>query len=57
MADTDVKLVVGEVDVVAVQQFPLPAGGQEDEAGGQTGQEGGPGQQVTVAEISSILIG
>ena len=40
LADTDVQFVVSEVDVVAVQQLPFPAGGEEDNAGGQTGQEG-----------------
>ena len=53
-ADTDVQFVMGEVDVVAVQQFPFPAGGQEDEAGGQTGEEGCPGQEVAVAVEESV---
>ena len=34
LADTDIKFMMGEVDVVAVQQLPLPAGGEEDNAGG-----------------------
>ena len=53
-ADTDVQFMMSEVDVIAVQQFPFPAGGQEDEAGGQTGEEGCPGQEVAVAVEESV---
>ena len=54
--DTDVQFVMSEVDVVAVQQFPFPAGRQEDEAGGQTGEEGCPGQEVAVAVEESVSL-
>ena len=46
LGHADVQLLVGEVDVVAVQQFPLPARHQEDQGGRRAGQEAGPGKQV-----------
>ena len=46
LGHTDVQLLVGEVDVVAVQQLPLPARHQEDQGGRRAGQEAGPGKQV-----------
>ena len=48
LGHTDVQLLVGEVDVVAVQQLPLPARHQEDQGGRRAGQEAGPGKQVAV---------
>ena len=40
---------MGEVDIVIVQQLPLPRGGEEGEGGGQRAEEGHPGQQEAVA--------
>ena len=49
MWNTDVELLVCEVDIVIVQQLPLPRGGEEGEGGGQGAEEGHPGQQEAVA--------
>ena len=49
LRNTDIKLLVCEVDIVIVQQLSLPGGGQESDGGGQGEQEGHPGQQEAVA--------
>ena len=49
MRNTDIELLVCEVDIVIVQQLSLPGGGQESDGGGQGEQEGHPGQQEAVA--------